>query len=124
MRPLRFALFGLTFLLTACAAGGGASGEGQTRRDPYVITAEDLVPHQGATAYEAIRRLRANWLTRRGGRTPVVFVNGAQQGMGGFETLQEFRVMTIERMEFISATDATMRWGTGYSAGVINIVTK
>ena len=122
MRSLAIPIFGLTLLVVACASGSG-SQEAQPRRDPNVITAEELSALGPAdTAHDAIRRLRSNWLTGRGGRNRRVFVDNTE--MGGIGVLQSYRLSAVTELRLISAPDATRLWGTGFPSGVIQILTR
>ena len=122
MRSIRLVVIALALLVGACASGSG-SGERGPRRDPNLITAEDLSQlGQSGTALDAVRRLRTAWLTGRGGRSPAVFVDGLE--MGNTRVLENYRLSVIREIRYISAPDATMRWGTGYGSGVIEIITR
>ncbi len=121
MRPFRLAIFGLILLAAACAGGGGTDGP---RRNPNLITAQELANVEVGTAYEAVQRLRPQWMNRRGGMEPKVFVDGSPQGMGGLDTMRQYRVDSLREIRFIDPPDATMRWGTGHGAGVIDIITR
>ena len=59
--------FGLATALAACASGGGSGGP---RRDPNLITAEELAEYTTLSALDVIRRLRPRWLQSRG-TTPL-----------------------------------------------------
>lgn len=106
--------------LTACASGGGGGGGGS---GPNQLAAEDLVDVQQLDAYQAIQRLRSRWLRGRGGQTPNVIVDGAARP-GGLDALSDIRVSDVEEMRFLSANDASLRYGTGNSGGAIVITTK
>jgi len=73
--------------------------------------------------YDAIQRLRPSWLRGRVGSAPVVLVDGTSQG-GDLRTLRSYRVRDIEEIEYMSASDATNRYGTGYGSGVILLTTR
>ena len=122
MRPVCLAVIGLTLLAAACASGGG-SGESGPRRDRNLITSEELTQiAAGSTAYDAIQRLHGNWLRGRGTSSVVVFVDGVQ--MGGTSVLRNYRVDSIRECRFIPPADATLRFGTGYGGGVIEVLTR
>ena len=55
--------FGLATALAACSSTGGSSGP---RRDPNLITAEELSEYATLSALDVVRRLRPRWLTGRG----------------------------------------------------------
>ena len=113
----------LVFLAIGCTTSGGGSGE--PRRDRNVLTTEDMAPMDSFTAWEAVQRLRPMWMRPGGirnsanpaGHYPHVFVDGAPYGP--MDSLRNFRVANIERMQYINATDATIRYGGQYQGGVI-----
>ena len=122
MRPVCLAFVGLTLLAAACASGGG-SGESGPRRNRNLITSEELTEvAEVDTVFDAIRRLRPNWLRGRGTSSVRVFVDGVQ--MGGTGALRNYRVDVIRECRFISPTDASLRFGTGYGGGVIEVFTR
>jgi hypothetical protein len=128
-RPL--AIIFVCFLLWGCASSGGSSNSG-ARRDPNLITEAELLDLPTGTAQDAIERLRPNWLRSRsatisggtGGTAHMarVFVDG--RDFGSHSALQEISLDSISEIEFMSARDATTRYGTGYPGGVILIRLK
>ena len=114
--------FGLATGLAACASAGG-SNDGGPRRDPNAITAEELVDFATTNALDAIRRLRPRWLQGRGNLRPMVVVDGAR--MTNLEdALQSIQAASVRTMRYMSATDATMRFGTNFLGGAIEVVTR
>lgn len=115
---------------TACAAGTSehapASGG-----DPDLISSQQLRSLEGRywTAYSVIERLRGSWLRSRstgvGGERPLpnVFVDGLYEG--GVRTLLNIDVTEIERLEYLSAPEATTRFGGSFpGAGAILVQTR
>jgi outer membrane receptor for ferrienterochelin and colicin len=92
---------------------------------PNVLTAEDLRRTDVGNVYDALRRLRPQWLRARGsaslvaprGTEPIVYVSGIRRGE--LRTLQNVNIETVSRVEFVDARDATTRFGTGHAGGVI-----
>ena len=114
--------FGFATGLAACASGGG-SGDGSPRRNPNLITAEELVAYPTVSALDAIRRLRPRWLQARGGMRAQVVVDGAR--MGDLEdALQSIQAASVRTMQYLSSSDATMRFGTNYAGGAIEVITR
>ena len=116
----------LLLLITACASGGGGagtdSGPGGARRDR--ITADELEGVVEANAYDVISRLRPQWLRRRGrSLLPAVFRDNIRVGTD-IEALKSIRLENVLELRYLNASDATMRWGTGFTGGVIQIVTR
>lgn len=117
----------LVVLTVGCASGPHPSGSGSARN---VLTSEQLSEPSilNMNAHQAIQRLRPRWLQSRssgagGTRTePVVFLNGSRYG--AVSTLRSIRVSAVESMRYLSAGDATTRWGTGFDGGVILITSR
>ncbi len=124
MQRLHVVLPVAVFLALSCASGGQTSGRSTGSRN--VITAEQLA---GLTveqnAYDAIRRLRSTWLRTRSvdaATVPVVFVDNVRAG--DLERLRTIPLEIVAELRYISAMDATTRWGTGYTGGVIEVITR
>ncbi|MGD2120578.1 MAG: hypothetical protein PVJ76_02485 [Gemmatimonadota bacterium] len=121
MRKASYAFLAMTLLIAACSTAG--SGNSGPRRNRDVITAEELAELAADySVYEAVQRLRANWLTGRGGSQPRVHVDGV--ALGGLDILRNYRIQTVREVRFVQPSDATMRFGTGYGGGAIEIVTR
>lgn len=116
------AAFGLATGLAACASSG-ASGERGPRRDPNMITAEELTDYSTVSALDAIRRLRPRWLQGRGNMRPQLVLDGAR--LTNLEDgLQSVQATSVREMRYLSASDATMRFGTNYLGGAIEVITR
>ena len=75
-------------------------------------------------AYEAARRLRPAWLQARGrSHLPVIYRDNARWGSDP-RSLENIRIDAVRQMRFLSASDATTRYGTGFAGGVILVVTR
>ena len=107
--------------LAGCASSGGGGGGGGG--GPNRLTNEALQPVIQLDAYQAIQRLRARWLQPRGGNTPSVFVDNAERP-GGLDALRGLPVADIQEMRYMSANEATTRFGTGHTGGAIMITTR
>lgn len=120
MRAARYLpILVLCLLLSACAAGssGGTSGGGDT------ITQEELATVSNLSLFDAVQRLRPRWLQPRGGQDlPRIMMNGSQ--MGGVEVLRGMQATDVQSMRFLDAQDATTRYGTGYTGGAIELVSR
>ena len=115
-------------LVAGCASSGSSSSRPGASRD--VILAPELMEIQRSNAYEAVERLRPRWLQSRGAGsigtlerdTPRVYVDG--QLYGDAETLRQLDIREIQEMRYMSASDATTRYGTNHTAGAILVVTR
>ena len=121
-KRLLIASFALAIGLAGCASGGSGGGGGGGG-NPNQLTNEALQAVIGSDAYQAIQRLRPRWLQSRGGNSANVFVDG-QERPGGLEVLRGFPVADIDEMLYMSASEATTRYGTGHPNGLIVIMTK
>src|SRR3990170_2774827 len=111
----------VVLFLSATAIGcAPAAGTARTR-NTNVLTAEEIATSQSTTAYDAIRHLRPTFLRTRGPQnfepgggvqTAHVFLDG--QRYGDIETLKTMPVSTIREIRYLSASDATTKYGTGY----------
>ena len=114
---------GLAALTAGCASGGGG-GEGSTRRDPNLITAEELAQYTNLTCLEVIQRLRPRWLQSRGSeQNPVVYQDGSRMGLAE-DVLAGISANAVVSMKYLNASDATTRYGTGHGSGAIEIATR
>jgi len=133
-RPMLIAIVALG--LAACATGGAATAGSRARGSGDVLTAEEIAKRPGITnAYDAVHMLRPSFLHSRGQTSlhdasttgdlqplPTVFVDNQQ--FGEVASLREIPVTDVQEIRYISASDATTRWGTGYPNGVIQVVRK
>ncbi|HSL70752.1 MAG TPA: hypothetical protein VK864_10960 [Longimicrobiales bacterium] len=116
-------------ILAACGTSGTAtkameSGTPRPSRD--LITREQIESNSATDVFDLVQRLRPDALRERGassmtqGRaTPIVYIDGVRRG--STEVLRGLRTSDVEEIRFVSATDATTRWGTDHAAGAIDI---
>ena len=110
-----------TIVVAACASGGQSSGPRSGNRN--VITAEELQQVDVSNAYQAIQRLRPMWLrSRSGGGDPAVFIDNVRAG--DLNMLETLYLTNIQELRYVSPSDATTRWGTGYPTGAIEVITR
>lgn len=132
-RASRYLTFATTALLAACASSGQKSASpGNTN----VITAEQISHSSGSNAFEVIQRLRPNFLRTRGavGGAPsssgnrlepldlVVYLNESR--LGGSDYLRQIPISQVREIRYFSAAEATTKWGTGHSAGAIQVLSR
>lgn len=122
-KRLMLASIALLMGLAGCASAGDGSTSSGRGGNPNRITQENLVDHQSLDLLTAIQQIRPRWLTNRGRGNTRVIVDGAAR-MGGTDELRSFRVPDIQEVEFLSASDATTRFGTGYEGGAILVQTR
>ncbi len=116
--------------LGACASSGGGDDD-LARGSSDHIPREELADRLGPSVslYQAVQRLRPAWLRPSRGVSgsgqrfePLVYLDDRRFGPIG--SLRQLRVSDAEELRYISASDATTRYGTGVPAGVIAVYTR
>lgn len=123
-----------TFVAGSCASSRSDDGSVERaarppRRSSTLITREELLATNAPDAYQAVERLHPDWLRGRGltsltGTPPKVVVYLDGQHLGELSMLARLTLNGIKEIRFYNASDATQKWGTGHSAGVIEVVTQ
>lgn len=130
----------LTLLFAGLGAGALVAQDAEPKkqvptRQATLITAAEIGPirHEMPTAYELIQRLRPQFLRSRGTTslggsagsskpTALVVVDGSPRG--DLSALRQVSAMSIEEIRYLSAADASIRFGTGYTGGAILVTTR
>ncbi len=94
-----------------------------------VITRAELSRSTAPTAYEAIQRLRPQFFKDRGrtsilrpeSRTPIVILD--ERPLGDISVLRDIALNTVFEIRYLSASEAQVKFGSGYPAGAIVVVT-
>ena len=113
----------IIMLAQACVSTGAGDG---VRRDPNLIVAEELANHATMMLADAIRQLRPRWMNPRdlpalaGATVPVVVDGGVPQN---WMILDGLRAAEVQSVRYHNSGDATMRWGTGFPNGLIEVST-
>jgi hypothetical protein len=113
----------------ACASSGGGGGGGGSGGTGDVITREMIGEPGNENAYTIVRRLRPRWLSPRTQGTivnpnpsfPEVYLDNVRYGP--IDSLYRIDAVQIDRIEFLSALDATTRFGMGHDGGAIIVRT-
>ncbi len=121
--------------VTDTAAGQPAK---PIKKRANVISAEEIAALGGTvqTAFGIVQRLRPAMLRARSGSTSQSGSNGVDvsaneiqvfldsQRMGGVRALEEITLSQILEIRYLNANDATTLFGTGNTAGVIQVIGK
>ncbi|MFL5562614.1 MAG: hypothetical protein ACJ79K_14175 [Gemmatimonadaceae bacterium] len=99
-------------------------------RNRNMITADEIAKSNASNAYEAVERLRPAFLQTRGPQsiqntappTPNVYVDGMRYGP--VQSLQSLPAISIIKIEYMNALDATQRFGIGNDGGAILVTTR
>jgi hypothetical protein len=134
---MRFQLWSLLLVLVLAGCGAAASAGGGSGNS-NLITSELLreAEIEGLSVYQAIQRNRPRWL--RAGRGDTSFGNAAGGASvsdfaqvvldgapyGDLNALRSLNTVSVESIEYMGASDATTRFGTGYVGGAILVYTR
>lgn len=121
----------LAALLASCTLAGCAGAASHTRSDrgrSAVLTHEELAKTNSDNLYDAIAKLRPEWLTSRGPTSVTdmsptsvdVYMNG--NFLGGADYLRQARVLDVSEVRYWDAGQASARFGMGHPRGVIELV--
>ena len=119
----RSVLVSALLILESCASGPGVG------RDPNLITREEIGDPSNQTAATIVQRMRPRWLRARSqgsiaNPTPTyAMVMLDELLLGDIAALDRIAATQIAQIEFMSALDATTRYGTGYAGGLIIVRT-
>lgn len=122
----------LLLLATTSVAGcASATSQGQSSRTSGDrLTRTELAAANSDNLYDAIAKLRPEWLSSRGptsvtDATPTsvsVFMNGSMLGKADY--LKQLGVLDVTEVRYWDAASASARFGMGHPRGVIEITRK
>ena len=137
-RGQSFCVVPLVLLLVACTASTGA---GTSRRNvasyrphstaptPSVITVDELLRVNTNDLYQAIQRLRPEFLNRRNpalrqsdGFTADVYVD--DRYYGELNSLASFRPWEVREVRLVSQVESAVRYGSAHYGGTIMVRTR
>jgi hypothetical protein len=126
---LRHAVAALTLVcvLDGCASSGSRSGSGSSQS---ILTAAQLASANSDNLFDAIQKLRPEWLTTRGPSSVTglamsavsVYMNGSMLGQA--EALRDLRLLDVTEVRYWDAGQASARFGMGHPRGVIEVTRK
>lgn len=130
---MRSVLIPLLFL-AGCATSAQPNPPRQfAARD--VLTPLQIERVRAVNAWDAVERLRSNWLRLRG-TTQIPTTPGAlqfrenpilvyldSQKLGGIEQLRTIEIAAVEYIRYFSPAEASARWGMNHGGGVIFVST-
>lgn len=95
-----------------------ASRERPASRRSSLLTAEEIAASRGPTALEVIRELRPAWLAPRYASVNI-YVDGLPAQ--GWSALRDIATSSVAHIELLSASEATMRFGTSRGSGAMAV---
>jgi hypothetical protein len=113
-------------VLLACAPPSTAG----PAHDPNVITREEITASSAANAYEAVSRLRPNFLQSHGQTTitgsdtgyPRVYLD--HMPYGDISTLRSLDANGIFEIRYYNSAAASNRFGLGNVSGAIEVISR
>ena len=128
-------LVAVAFVL-GCAPAGGTSGASAMHRNPNLLTAQEIVAANAdvTTTYDAVSRLRPNWLSTHGvssynpqgtgsNESAIVFVGG--QPYGDINSLRNIQAVNVAEVRYYNPTESGLKFGLrGGTNGVIEVRMK
>ena len=133
--------------LSMVAGCGGQSGTSSGASEPRpvrgsanLISEQEIAQGAYQTALEIVQSLRPQMMRNRAtttsaSRSTTGYTDGAaatagvvvymdDTRLGEVATLSSIPAQGVREIRYIGASDATTRWGTGHSSGVIQVVMK
>ena len=118
----------LALLLAGCSSA--TTSRGTETRGSNVLSGAQLTATNSSSLYDALAKLRPEWLSSRGPSsasdpTPTaasVFMGGTL--LGKTDELRLIRVIDVTEVRYWNAGQASARFGMGHPRGVIEIVRK
>jgi hypothetical protein len=122
-------LIGCSSSSTSTAGSTGARTTVRRGSSTLIARAELAALPTGTNALEAIQRLRPTMLRTRGTDSimleadPIhIFLNASK--LGGPDALTGVQANELEEIRFLNASEATQKWGTGYTNGAIQLASR
>lgn len=114
--------------LSACTPQGGTTRPAS--KDTNLITVDELEKVNASNLYDAVNRLRPQFLRSRGVTsmqdpnppTAVVYLDG--QRVGGIDFLERMSPMGVVSVRYMTPVDASSRYGLNHDGGAILVSTR
>ena len=136
---MRKLLLGAVAIMLFGCSGGGSGSAAQpetatrTRGSSNVIAESEIGTTQYQTALEIVQNLRPSMLIPRGVGSDATGLSAASipiivymddVRLGDPSSMTNIPANRVKEIRFLNARDATTRYGTGHSSGVILVTTK
>ena len=111
----------------ACASSGTS---GTARRDPNLITEQEIAASTESNVFDVVNRLRPMFLKTRGRSTinaggseyASVFLDGQYYGELG--SLRNIVASQIHEIRYLNGPDAVSKYGMRYGSGAVDVRSK
>jgi hypothetical protein len=130
---VKYSYLAVVAAIIGCASASGTSSNATAHRKTNVLTSDEIAAAHAdvTTAYDAVARLRPNWLASHGVTSTIaggssteyatVFVDG--QAYGNIESLRNIPVYHVGEFRYYNITEAGAKYGLrGGSSGVIEVI--
>ena len=119
----------LALALALAACGPHATGHTAPAHQRDIITADEIAVFDATTAYDAVKRLRPQFLSARGPVSfterepiPIVYLDGVRYG--DVSTLAAIQASRIATIRHYNGPEAQVKFGTDHPGGAIVITSK
>jgi len=127
MRSPVSALIAVALSVAACHSSNAWDAPSPSRN---VITRVEIEQSRANSAWDAVVKLRANFMASRGANSllqkvnkePTVYLDDVEYGNLG--TLKQIPASTVAEIRFIEGWNAETKYGPGHAAGVIQVFTR
>ena len=130
MITLRFGIAAAASLVLCLATGCAHAKYEKQGANPDVITEDDIARVHAKTAYDAVVRFHANFLTRRG-ETSLLGTSNPEPNVylddvfiGPVAQLRNIQASVVASIRVYRAWETATRFGAGNMGGVIEVYTK
>ena len=121
----------LPVVLVVLGAACSRAAPNRSTGSAQLITAKEIAESQALNGYDAVQKLRSNFLTNRGKtsivdrdapQTPTVYLDGMQ--FGPVTSLRNIPANQIATIRLYRAWEASTKFGAQNVAGVIEVISK
>ena len=121
--------FVLTLAAALACASSGTAGTA-VRRDPNLITEQEIAASNESSVFDVVNRLRPMFLKTRGRSTinaggseyASVFLDG--QYFGELGSLRNIVASQIHEIRYLNGPDAVSKYGMRYGSGAVDVRSK
>jgi hypothetical protein len=126
-RAFRVAILAVASTTVISCAANSTAHTATSHRTAGVITGDEISAAQGVVSvYDAIQRLRPQWLTNSRARSVgtqdqlLVYIDTNRYGT--IESVRQLPIGGVTELRYLNAAEATNRFGTGHAGGVIVVM--
>jgi hypothetical protein len=126
-RSVKAAAASLVVFMASCHSANKWDAPAPSRN---IITRTEIEDSRANSAWDAVAKLRANFMTSRGANSlllkvnkePTVYLDEVEYGNLG--SLKQIPASTVAEIRFIEGWNAETKYGPGHAAGVIQVFSR